>query len=131
MAEEEVRHVRPLLRRQAAQRLDVRRDLVPAVLHREEADVLRAEHALAVAEMVVAHDDEALRGQEAREIRVAAYVLVDAVRELHHAVYVAVRHPLAHVYGRRPVGRGEGVIIFGDYGHFHLPPHVLFFIRRF
>ena len=125
MAEQEIRRLRPLCRGQLAQLLHVRHDLVPAVVKREEAEAVRAENALAVAEMVVADDDKALGGQEPCKIRITAYVLVYPVRDLHNAVYIAVRYPLADVDGRNAVGGAEGVIIFGYHRHFHLPPVVL------
>ena len=58
--EQEIGALRPLFSRQAAQLLDVRHHGLPAAEGAEIAQVLLAEHALAVAQVVVGHHHEAL-----------------------------------------------------------------------
>ena len=88
--------------------IHVAHDIVPAVLFREEAQLLLVFGGLAVAEVVVRHDQKAVRVQEARERLVAQRVLRHAVRDLQNAGRLPCGVPFDRVDGRPSVGGGKG-----------------------
>lgn len=77
--------------------IHVAHDIVPAVLFREEAQLLLVFGGLAVAEVVVCDDDKAVIGQKLHEWGVTIDMLGDAVRDLQNGADFAVRvHSLAN-----------------------------------
>ena len=123
--EDEVRELGIFLVRPAAELLDVVHDVIPAVGVGKIAEAVLGEDALAVPEVVAADDGEAFGGELTRKGLVPAYVFIDAVRELHDAVQVAVRLPHADVYGRFALAGGEKIFAFGDVRHLHFAPFVV------
>ena len=72
------------------ERFEVVHDAPPAVLFRKEALVLVALDGLAVTEMIVPRDGEAVFGQEAHEIGIALDVLGNAVSDLYYPARICI-----------------------------------------
>ena len=90
VAEQEVGDVGILGGGQLMELIHVAHDIVPAVLFREEAQLLLVFGGLAVAEVVVCDDDKAVIGQKLHEWGVTIDMLGDAVRDLQNGADFAV-----------------------------------------
>ena len=90
MAEQEVGDIGILGGGQLVELVHVAHNIVPAVLFREEAQLLLVFGGLAVAEVVVGDDGKAVVGQKLHERGVAIDMLSDAVRNLQNGADFAV-----------------------------------------
>ena len=90
VAEQEVGDIGILGGGQFVELIHVAHDIVPAVLFRKEAQLLFVFGGLAVAEVVVCHDDKTVIGQKLHERGVAIDMLGDAVRDLQNGADFAI-----------------------------------------
>ena len=56
-------------------------------------------------EVVVGHSNKAVSGEELHKRHIASAVLGDAVRDLHHAANLSIRHTFPHEHVVFPVAR--------------------------
>ena len=121
--EENVRQVGVFLMHDVVQPVNIPDNVVPAVALGEEALLAAVVDGFAVAEMIVADDDEAVIGEEAGKVVIALDMLGNAVLYLHDAARLAVRRPLADVDAVFP---GAGVEIkIRKIRHGKIPPFML------
>ena len=90
VAKQEVGDIGILGGGQFVELIHVAHDIVPAVLFRKEAQLLLVFGGLAVAKVVVCHDDKTVIGQKLHERGVAIDMLGDAVRDLQNGADFAI-----------------------------------------
>ena len=108
MTHDKVRQLRIGFAGPAAERVHIVHDVLPAALFAEVEPRRALGDRLAVAEVVVRHDQEAVRVQKARERLVAQRVLRHAMCDLQNAGRLPCGVPFDRVDGRPSVGGGKG-----------------------
>ena len=102
---------------QLPQGADVLHHVLPAVPVGEPAELQGVPRRAAVAQVVVAHDGEAVLRQEAGEGVIPADVFRDAVDQLHHPPGRPLRPPPGGGNCVDPIAGGKGKFLFDHHGN--------------
>ena len=117
MAQQEAGQTGVLRPNPLPQGADVLHHVLPAVPVGEPAELRGVPRRAAVAQVVVAHDGEAVLRQEAGEGVIPADVFRDAVDQLHHPPGRPLRPPPGGGNCVDPIAGGKGKFLFDHHGN--------------